>query len=188
MTTTVITTTTSATTSTITTTVTTTTTLPAELPEALENPRMVVRKGERQLELWDGATLCARYPIALGFAPQGHKAQEGDGRTPEGEYYVCTRNGKSKFYLSLGLSFPNQRDAEAALEKGLIDQTAFEQIASAIEQGKRPPWDTPLGGAIMIHGMGIEGDWTHGCIAVDNEVMDILWKLCPLGTQVTILP
>ena len=40
----------------------------------------------------------------------------------------------------------------------------------------------------MIHGMGIEGDWTHGCIAVDNEVMDILWKLCPLGTQVTVMP
>ena len=171
-----------------TTTTVTTTTLPAQLPEKLEDPRIVVRKGDRQLELWTGETLCARYPIALGFAPEGHKQLEGDGRTPEGTYYVCTRNGKSKFYLSLGLSYPNSDDAAAALEDGRIDRKTCDKITEAIDQGKRPPWDTALGGAIMIHGMGSEGDWTHGCIAVENDVMDILWQHCTIGTPVTVLP
>jgi len=158
------------------------------LPDVLEDPHVLIKKSQRQLELWDGDALCARYPIALGFEPEGHKQREGDGRTPEGEYYVCTRNGQSKFYLALGLSYPGKEDAAAALSKGLIDQSTFAAIKKAIDQGKRPPWDTPLGGAIMIHGMGIKGDWTHGCIAVNNDVMDILWRLCSLGTKVTVLP
>ena len=45
---------------------------------------------------------------------------------------------------------------------------------SAIDNWKRPDWYTPLGGAIMIHGHGSGSDWTEGCIAVENEVMDIL--------------
>ena len=51
-----------------------------------------------------------------------------------------------------------------------------------------PPWNTSLGGEIMIHGHGSETDWTLGCIAVDNEVMDILWQYCHNGTGVIINP
>jgi hypothetical protein len=40
----------------------------------------------------------------------------------------------------------------------------------------------------MIHGHGGGRDWTAGCVAVDDEVMDILWGGCPIGTPVTILP
>ena len=149
---------------------------------------ILIKKRDRLLELWEGESLYARYPVALGFAPEGHKEREGDGRTPEGEYYVCTRNDQSKFYLALGLSYPEKKDAAQALEEGRIDRDTYDTIAAAIDSGKRPPWDTSLGGAIMIHGMGIRGDWTHGCIAVENEVMDILWVRCPLGTSVTILP
>ena len=36
--------------------------------------------------------------VALGRAPIGHKEREGDGRTPEGEYLVVTRNAQSKYY------------------------------------------------------------------------------------------
>jgi len=154
----------------------------------IRSPRIVVKKSERILELWDGDELYGSYPIGLGREPVGDKKMEGDGRTPEGNYYICTRNSNSKFYLSLGISYPNREDAEEALEKGIISSVTYEKIASAIDNKSQPPWDTPLGGAIMIHGHGSGSDWTAGCIAVDNEVMDILWKHVPNRTPVEIRP
>ncbi len=149
---------------------------------------IVVKKAERQLELWQGETLIDTFSIGLGFAPEGQKQMEGDGKTPEGEYYVCVRNSKSSFYLSLGVSYPNKEDAAAALLDERIDKETYERIVSAIDKGQCPDWYTPLGGEIMIHGCGGSSDWTRGCIAVDNEVMDLLFDYCPIGTRITILP
>ena len=149
---------------------------------------IVVKKGERLLELWQGETLVDSFPIGLGRSPEGHKQVEGDSKTPEGEYYVCVRNSNSSFYLSLGISYPNKEDAAEALADGRIDQATYESIAYAIDHGQCPDWNTPLGGAIMIHGCGGSSDWTLGCIAVDNEVMDMLFEYCPIGTKITILP
>lgn len=160
------------------------------LPETeAEKVRIIVKKSERKLELWEDGALTGTYSIGLGFSPVGHKSAEGDGRTPEGEYYVCMKNGKSDYYLSLGVSYPNKEDAAAALREGRISQAAYDRIASANDWGERPDWYTPLGGEIMIHGGGgSRGDWTAGCIAVDNEVMDILFYRCEVGTRITILP
>lgn len=149
---------------------------------------IVVKKAERLLELWQGETLISSFPIDLGWEPTGHKQVEGDGRTPEGEYYVCVRNSNSSFYLSLGVSYPNKEDAAKALEDGRIDSNTYKRIANAIDKGQCPDWNTPLGGAIMIHGCGSSSDWTAGCIAVDNDVMDLLFEYCPMGTKITILP
>ena len=149
---------------------------------------IVVKKSERVLELWQGGELVDSFPIGLGWAPEGHKQVEGDGKTPEGEYYVCVRNSNSSFYLSLGVSYPNKEDAEAALADGRIDRATYERIKRAIENGQRPDWNTALGGAIMIHGHGSASDWTAGCIAVENEIMDLLFDYCALGTKITILP
>ena len=154
-----------------------------EIPEDI-----IVKKGERTLELWQGETLIISVPIGLGFTPVGHKQVEGDGKTPEGEYYVCVRNSNSNFYLSLGVSYPNKVDAEAALADGRINKETYQKIVDAINNGKQPDWYTPLGGCIMIHGHGSGSDWTAGCIAVENEIMDILFEYCPLRTKITILP
>ena len=149
---------------------------------------IVVKKADRILELWQGENLIQSFPIGLGWAPEGHKQVEGDGKTPEGEYYVCVKNSNSSFYLSLGVSYPNKEDATAALSDGRIDNATYERIARAIDNGQKPDWNTPLGGAIMIHGCGGSSDWTAGCVAVDNEVMDVLFDCCSVGTKITILP
>ena len=156
--------------------------------EQLSSPKIIVKKNERLLELWDGDSLYDSYPIGLGWSPEGDKEREGDGRTPEGTYYVCTRNGNSRFYLSLGVSYPNREDADLALEEGRIDRPTHRQIANAIDDYIQPPWNTAMGGEIMIHGMGSGSDWTAGCIAVDNEIMDILWEQCPMKTPIIIEP
>lgn len=157
------------------------------MEQPVQDVHIVVHKGERRLSLYSGDSELASFPIGLGSSPAGHKQREGNGKTPEGLYYVCMRNDKSRFHLSLGLSYPNAQDAGAALDKGLIDKDTLDRIVNAIDKKEIPPWDTPLGGEIMIHGGG-SGDWTAGCIAVEDTAMDFLWLHVPLGTPVTILP
>ena len=90
-------------------------------------------------------------------------------------------------HLALGLSYPNIEDAERGLSTGLITQEQYQAIVDANKAGVTPPWDTPLGGAIEIHGN--QGDrGTAGCIAMTNDVMDILWSYCAVGVPVTIGP
>ena len=132
-----------------------------------------VYKRKRRLELWQDNSLKRSFKISLGFSPEGQKLRDGDGRTPEGRYYICTKNKQSKFTLFLGISYPNIQDAERGMEKGLISIEEFEKIKSSIESGKRPCWETTLGGKIGIHGMGSSRDWTAGCIAMED--LDILW-------------
>lgn len=171
----------------------TTKTTPEPSPEYLkptseDGIQIIVYKGDRKLELYDGAKLIGDYDIGLGFTSVGHKQQVEDGKTPEGTYYVCTKNPQSKYYLSLGISYPMIPDAIRGLENGLISNEEYDVIVDAINGERRPPWDTRLGGEIMIHGHGSDSDWTQGCVAVDDEIMDILWDKCPIGTQVTIYP
>jgi murein L,D-transpeptidase YafK len=150
--------------------------------------KILVYKADRTLELWQNGQLTQAYHIGLGKNAEGRKEIEGDKKTPEGEYYVCTKNQYSKFYLSLGVSYPNIEDAVYGLENGIIDESTYQSIETAIQNGQCPPWNTALGGEIMIHGHGGSEDWTKGCIAVDDEVMNVLWEACSIGTKIIIYP
>jgi len=164
-------------------------TVPSDSITAEESPlRIVVHKKERRLELFRGEKLVRTYPIALGFAPEGPKLREGDGKTPEGEYYVSVKNPDSRFYLSLGISYPNRIDAERAWFNGRISRQQYQDVARAIERQHTPPWNTPLGGAIYIHGFGTYRDWTHGCIAMRDQDVEELFNLVQVGTTVVIHP
>lgn len=154
----------------------------------LHNPRIVVSKSERRLYLSDGDTIVRSYRIGLGLVPIGHKEREGDGRTPEGAYYICVKNPESRFNLSLGISYPNVEDAGAGLDAGLITKDQYEAIADAITAEGTPPWDTPLGGEIFLHGHGASRDWTAGCVALDDNAIEELYRLVDVGTPVTITP
>jgi murein L,D-transpeptidase YafK len=161
-------------------------TLPLKLP--LVNPRIVVKKSERRLLLYSNGVAVREFRMALGFSPEGDKIRQGDGRTPEGTYYVCVKNERSMFHLSLGLSYPNDQDAERGLRDKLITRRQYERIKDAIKRKQRPPWDTPLGGEIFIHGSGSSGDWTWGCVALDNANVRELFDAVPVGTTVVIEP
>lgn len=135
-----------------------------------EVTRILVYKSERLMYLMHHDEILSAHRIALGFAPDGHKRFEGDGRTPVGQYFIDRRNPYSKFHLSLGISYPGPED-----------------IAAAREAGKSP------GGDIMIHGSSKslerrEGDWTWGCIAVTNEEIEQIYRMVKLGTVIDIYP
>lgn len=159
-----------------------------EVSKMSKLPYILVEKSVRRLTLLRETLPPLCFSIALGSHPDGHKMREGDGRTPEGSYYVCTRNEKSRFHLALGISYPNPSDAAAALSENAITSEQFESVCSAHAVLRRPPWDTALGGFIMIHGGGTASDWTAGCIALENKDMEVLFALCPMGMTVEIVP
>ena len=134
-----------------------------------EVTRIVVLKSARQMYLLHNDEILETYNFELGFAPGGDKQVEGDGRTPEGSYTIDRRNPNSAFYLSLGISYPNDRDR-----------------AEAAALGESP------GGDIFIHGTNRpfrgQDDWTWGCIAVTDREMEEIYAMVPNGTPITILP
>ena len=57
---------------------------------------------------------------------------------------------------------------------------------SSIAKKSIPPWNTPLGGEIFIHGGGETWDWTYGCVALRNKDIEELFKVVAVGTEVVI--
>ncbi len=154
----------------------------------IESPRIVIKKSQRKLELFDGEKLIKTYKIALGFAPVGDKEKQGDGKTPEGNFYIFAKNDKSKFYLSLGVSYPNIEDAERGLKAKLITKAENDKIVQAIKNNKMPLQNTKLGGEIYLHGGGVSENWTRGCVALKNEEIKEIFDAIPVGTRVKIQP
>ena len=157
--------------------------------------RIEIAKRARVLELHSEAGLVKRHAIVLGRNPDAEKNIEGDGATPTGSFYVCAKNPRSKFFLSLCVSYPNAEDAERGLRDGLIDLKEYAQIVEAVHLCKMPLQHTRLGGEIYIHGHPDPGtayatrpDWTQGCIALDNAAMRDLYDRVELGTPVIIRP
>ena len=135
-----------------------------------EVTQIYVLKGSREMLLMSGPKTLKRYRIGLGFAPDGDKKVEGDGRTPEGTYYIDRRNPDSRYHLSVGISYPNPYDVSEAKAMGL----------------------TP-GGEIFIHGRGKfyqkgRDDWTFGCIAVKDAEIEDIYAMVKDGTPITIAP
>lgn len=147
--------------------------LPPPPPLTGEVERIVIEKAARRMQLYQDGQVVRTYQIALGFAPEGDKTRQGDGKTPEGEFVIDRRNESSAFHLSVGLNYPRPEDVQRAAAGG---------------------YDP--GGDIFIHGQPnalpegfkLKGDWTAGCVAVTNTEMREIWAVTPIGTKVEILP
>jgi murein L,D-transpeptidase YafK len=148
---------------------------------------LVITKHTKSLVLYDGDEEVMRIPVVIG-KNSADKQSEGDLSTPEGEFYICYKNSTSKYHRFLGISYPNAEDAERGLRGGLITRADYDEIRNAIAQKQRPPWKTPLGGEIGLHGPCPNVTWTHGCIAMSAEQIERLYDLLEIGDDVTILP
>jgi len=156
------------------------------LNSPLPKPSIVVKKARRELLLYSNDKLVRTYHVGLGLSPLGDKVRAGDRRTPEGDFYIFTKNNKSAFYLSLGVSYPNAPHAERGLRDGLISRGQYQSIISAVKSKRTPLQNTRLGGDIYIHGNGALSDWTWGCVALENENIRELFDAVTVGTPVTI--
>lgn len=170
--------------------VTTSSYTPVSLQQSVEpSTRIYVSKMSKELTLIADNKVVGKWPCSLGeFSANGTKKKQGDRTTPNGDYYICVRNDKSAYHLSLGLSYPDKAAADRGFESGLISKEEKDTIYSAIDRKVCPPWNTALGGAIMIHGNYQKGIPTAGCVAVSDDVMDILWPYGQLGIKVSVGP
>ena len=135
--------------------------------------RILVIKSERKLMLVRAGKAIFTFPIALGSHPKGPKRQEGDGRTPEGNYVIDRFDSGSYFHRALHISYPNAADRRRALAMG-VDPGGRIEI-----HGLPPGYETLDPGRF-------EKDWTDGCISVSNRAIELLWRNVGLGTPITI--
>ncbi len=158
------------------------------LPE-LVVPEIRVQKSARVMTILDLDEPVKSYRVAVGPVP-GPKQREGDRRTPEGRYYVCLRQdrGQTPYVRALGLNYPNAKDAQRGYRQGLITQDQRDRIIYEIDRNRQPPWNTALGGEILIHGKKDGRSDTLGCIAVEDEEILEIFPRIPKGTLVVILP
>ena len=128
-----------------------------------------VHKADRKMYFLHNEKVLKKYKVGLGGVPVGHKQYEGDGKTPEGAYFITHRNPQWTYHLSLGISYPNAEDR-----------------ANAAAMGKPP------GGDIFIHGgppyKATKSDWTAGCIAVTDKQIEEIYAMVKPGTPIFILP
>lgn len=145
------------------------------LPAEVRADRVVVSKSDRTLSLYSGDALLRTYQISLGRNPLGTKTQQGDGRTPEGLYFIDYHKADSSFHRALHVSYPSASDLDGAKARS-IDP----------------------GGLIMVHGirngLGWLGrahrlvDWTDGCIAVTDSEIEEIYRAVSDGTPIEIRP
>jgi len=144
------------------------------LPINCQVDKILVEKSKRQMHVYSEGKKLKTYTISLGFRPRGKKRFEGDGKTPEGKYFIVSKNEHSIAHKSFGISYPNTADKKYAAQRG-----------------------KSAGRHIMIHGMmngkGYWGkfhrfiDWTGGCIALTNSEMDDLFRHVEVGCEIQIV-
>ena len=115
------------------------------------------------------------------------KETAADRLVPIGDYYILNHElrGETMF---LTLNYPNAHDAVKALKKGVITRSQYEQIVAASKNGSLPPFDTPLGGPVVIRGDGIPGRSTAGNIGIPPAAMRKIWEFTTKGTPIRIVP
>jgi len=147
-----------------------------------------VYKSKKILKLVNKESDIVTYPVGIGKTEVGQKEFRDDQKTPEGEYQVCVKNNKSKFYLSLGLNYPNKSDADRALSAERITKEQHDSILQAINTHGGSDWSTPIGGEIYIHGGLEDKAWSEGCVRMYNQDIKELFDQIDIKTTVIINP
>lgn len=121
-----------------------------------EKIALVAVKDEKRLKVYGTDStgdwqFVMQYKIAKLSGKPGPKLKAGDKQVPEGIYHVNYLNPMSKYWLSLGLNYPNNFDRQQA------------------RRDKR----SNLGGDIMLHGWW----FSEGCVAVGNTAAEDMFVL-----------
>jgi L,D-peptidoglycan transpeptidase YkuD (ErfK/YbiS/YcfS/YnhG family) len=132
---------------------------------------LIVSKLERNLSVYKNGRLVRTFDIGLGSNGLADKRFAGDNATPEGRYTIIRKIPNSLYHKALLIDYPNDEDRRSF---------AREKARGTI------PGSAAIGGDIEIHGGGWDS-LTRGCIALDNEKMDELYALVPVGTPIAII-
>lgn len=130
---------------------------------------IIVNKKEKIIDVWTRSQKnkwITSYRMTAYSGKKGPKNKQGDLQIPEGIYRASTLNPNSRYYLSIGVNYPNDNDRKRGLANSVPD----------------------LGGDIFIHGR----DETIGCIPIGDHWMEELFYIVSqvgLGnTRIVITP
>ena len=132
---------------------------------------IVVSKIDQTLTLYKNGRAVMTCTVSVGRNGLYDKKHAGDYATPEGRYKIIKKNPNSLYYKALLIDYPNSADRQAYAKnkkEGLV------------------PSGVGIGGIIEIHGGG-NNVITDGCVSMNNQEMDTLYKLVDTGTAVTII-
>lgn len=136
---------------------------------------LIVDKYARTCQVYKNGRLHKTYTSELSSNWIGDKHHQGDKSTPEGIYRVVKKKAgtDTRYYKALLLDYPNEADKI--------------RFAQNKKNGVLQP-SAAIGGLIEVHGHGGKGtDWTDGCIALQNDDMDVVFDQCPVGTSIVIV-
>lgn len=137
---------------------------------------IIVKKSQRKMYLYKDGEVKGTIPVSLGKNPIGHKLEQGDNRTPEGEFFIHRKLCSPKYYRSLCISYPRPEDIKSAEQRGV-------NPGGAITIHAQPKWNADG----KQDAYTLSQNWTQGCVAVTNSVMEELWYAVREGVPVTIL-
>ena len=151
-----------------------------EQGEKGESPgyRIVVVKQAFKLRLYAGDDLVNTYPIAIGKNP-GDKQEVGDGRTPEGDFYISKIQDSRDWVHDF-------QDGKGPI-KGAYGPWFLRLGTDADRTRSGKAWS-----GIAIHGThdpdSIGMMKTEGCVRMHDVDIEELKKLVRVGTRVSITP
>ena len=102
-----------------------------------EVTQVQVHKADRKMYLLHNDEVLKAYDIELGFHPVGHKQFEGDGKTPEGSYYISHKNPEST--ITCRLAFPIRTRPTSPLPRRRANRPAATSSSTAAPNNRGRP-------------------------------------------------
>ena len=143
--------------------------------------KIKIYKANRRMEVYFKDKRLVTYPCVLGFAPEGDKMMEGDGKTPEGKFGIRSMYAHKNWSYFIWVDYPNGTSWErfkSRKKKGIISKSA------------------KIGGEIGIHGVpdgsdnliDSKTDWTLGCISLKTAHIKDLYLSISQDSKIEIYP
>jgi murein L,D-transpeptidase YafK len=139
-----------------------------------------IEKAKRTLSVKYKDETLISYPCVLGFAPEGDKMLEGDGKTPEGKFSIISMYPHKSWSYFIWFDYPNETAKarfNARKKSGEIDKNA--RIGGEVGIHGVPKGDTEI--------MKNRTDWTLGCISLSTENITDLYQSIGSKTKIEIV-
>ena len=154
----------------------------ARMSTQLSADHIVISKKRRKMYLMNKGFMVKSYDAAFGFgSAHGAKVKRGDGRTPEGMYFVELKNKNSKYHRALRVSYPNAADMQNAKNLGVHpgDDIMIHGFPVGFIDGLDP--------SVVARQHPLE-DWTQGCVAVTDSQIEEIFSYVSVKTPIEICP
>lgn len=123
------------------------------------------------------------YPAVFGFRHDQEKLFEGDYKTPEGIYFISSKNNQSSYHKALKISYPNLKDAEYASRQG--KNPGFDILLHGLPNPSKNPLKL-IKNIYISQAQKYGIHWTQGCVSFSNADIEEVFQLVSVNTPIEI--